>query len=371
MLKTMDQHLFWRFLLIVVQIFAALYGMYVVIDGFTNFDNFQDSLQHASLFEFWTQFIWHYALHTSLVFQMVASTLGILGMLIVFAQLRQGELYPILSSGVPTIRIALPIFWGVLVLNGLMIANQECLLPKLADHLQASQHGQNAGALQKVSPSYDQRLIYFAAERLSPSEHALLNATITLPHPHLVSEPTTLQVEKAVCLPRRSGKPAGWQLYGLSPPLSQLRLTPQGQQLLHPDSEGTFLISEMTWDQLRAGRESGRFLSTIELTTRLRHPPLGATNVKLQRYELHTRLTAPMVNLALIFVVMPLMLRKESQSVVLDIFSTLIVIAMIGVLAGVGQFLCGYGLLRSDMAAWLPVICAGICACLLSSRLKT
>lgn len=370
MFKTLDQYLFQRYVLTAGQIFIALFGMFVVIDSFTNFDNFQDTLKSANALEFWTSFLSHYARQSVLVFQMTGTTLGLISLLVVLVQLRRGELYPILSSGVPTRRLAAPLFWGVLVLNSVLTINQEYLLPRMADSLQVI-HGQSAHTLQKVSPTYDQNRIYFDGERLCPAEREITSATVTLPFPALCTEPVTLLTPLARWVPATNDAPSGWHLGATTPDITQVALTQMGRSLFQIRPDGLFLNSNLTVDQLRPGRETSRYLSTHELADRVRHPSPGTANLPLQVFDLHSRLTTPLMNIGLIFIVMPIILRRESYCMISDLFTALLMVSVIGVFIFVGQFLAMHEVMRPDLAAWLPLITTGITATLMSPAMKT
>ncbi len=370
MTKTLDRYLFGRFVTTVLQIFVALFGMFVVIDGFTNFDNFQDTQKNASFLEFWSAFIGYYVRQSALIFHMSATTLGMLALLIVLAQLRRGELYPILSSGIPTRRLAAPLIWGVLVLNGVMAVNQEYVLPALADSLQVI-HGQSAHTLQRVSPAYDHNRLHFDADEVCPAECEITNVAVTLPYPSVASEPVTLMSAKAKWTHSRGGHPSGWLFGPTTPPISQVMLTDLGATLIQERDEGLFVASDLTADQLRAGRQTSRFLSTRELADRVRHPLPGSANMSQQTYDLHARVTTPLINLGLVFVVMPLILRRDSWCLVSDIFTSVLLVATIGLTVVVGQFLASYDVIRPDLAAWFPLISMGITATLISPSLKT
>jgi len=370
LLKTIDHYLFTRYVQTALQIFIALFGMFVVIDGFTNFDNFQDTLKNASLLQFWGTFLTHYARQSVMVFQLTGTTLGLIAMLVVLVQLRRGELYPILSSGVPTRRLAAPLLWGVLVLNGFLMINQEFLLPKLADSLQVV-HGQSSQTLQKVSPTYDRHRIYFDGETINPARRRIEHVAVTLPFPSLSTEPVTLFAEVAKWMPRDGSRPAGWLLGETTPGISQLPLTELGRSLIGRIEQGVFIASDMTADQMRPGRETSRYLSTRELADRVRNPSPGTANLAVQIYDLHSRLTTPLMNLGLVFIVMPLILRRESNSMINDIFTALLLVGAIGLLMFVGQFLASYEILRPDLAAWLPLITTGVTAAMFAPLLKT
>ena len=111
-----DRYLLRRFLSVFLILFLSTFGLFTVIDGFTNMDEFQstgdlsDALQRIGEY---------YFLQTSIFLEMVGAILSIVSAMVVFAMLQKhSEIHPILAAGIPTYRLAVPILLGTLCVSG-------------------------------------------------------------------------------------------------------------------------------------------------------------------------------------------------------------------------------------------------------------
>ena len=359
-MTTFDRYLLHRFLSSFLILFVSTFGLYVVIDGFTNVDGFQVGREEAM--DVLTTMLRYYTYQCSPFLNLVGSTLAVLSVMIVFAALQKNsEFHPILAAGIPTSRLLVPIVAGMLLVSMLMMFNQEIIIPRLAHEL-IKPRGEKKSKTEKVQPVYDRKTrIHIGGEGLLLSQRKLLQAEFLLPAPDIANELTRIRAEEAVYFQETEQDPAGWYLRNVEPRFEEISLTPQGKQVVKPlkESQNLFLISDVGIDQLYNRSRNFQYASIPELIRRIKNPSVGNTSLRGQILHFHTRLTRPFFNVAIIFVAVPLILRRESRSLVTNLA---VCSGVLGLLMGISQVFsyCGQvNLIAPDLAAWLPVILSG------------
>jgi lipopolysaccharide export system permease protein len=369
---TFDRYLLGRYVHAFLILFASTYGLYVVIDGFSNVDAFQMAAPETGAML--RVMAGYYAVQSCAFFDRLAPILAIVSVLVVVGTLQKhGEIAPILAAGVPVFRLLRPFVCGAVLVNGLALLNQDFLIPRLALRLQ-SQHEDSADTGRKVEPAFDYVThIRIDGKRLYLADRRVEGANFVLPTPEVVGDLTALSAREALWKPAGPHAPAGWHLRGVSPRYDELRLTEAGRHIVYPmrDPADVFVATDISFDQLTGQGRNHHYLPTGELVRRIRNPAFGTATVRAQVIHLHHRLVAPLANVLCVFVAVPLILRRESRSLVTNMAVCALVL---GLLYGVTQA-CGYlgaaGLLPPDLAAWTPAIASGMLGAWLSGVVQT
>ncbi|HLQ44999.1 MAG TPA: LptF/LptG family permease, partial [Planctomycetaceae bacterium] len=361
-MTTFDRYLLRRFWHVFGIGFFATVGLYVVFDGFTNVDAFQDRAGGASALVVLGHMAQFYAYQATVLFDLVAPILTVVSTMVVFTLLQKNrEIHPILSAGVPTFRLIVPLLIGTLAVNGLLMLNQEMVFPELAGEL-LKPIGSNAHDGQEVQTRRDfSSHIEISGQRLFLTERTLRNAEFLLPAPELVSEITTLKCEQAVYQRKSRQRPAGWHLQGAVPRVSELRLTPAGRKLLLPtvEADEVFVVTDIGCEQLLDVATSYRYQSTVDLIERLRNPTFSAMTARSQVLHLHERLTRPLFSVLAVCLAVPLVLRKESFSLITNLAACTGVMMFVLVLKEASVYLGRMNWVSQDLAIWLPIIVSG------------
>ena len=218
MLNTFDRYLLRRYISTFLIMFVSTYGLFVVIDGFTNADEYFNDAQSTT--ENLLVFAKEYGYRASSFFDMVGSILSVVTVIIVLALvLYQKELQPILAAGIPAYRLSRPLLLGVLIANLLMIMNTELVLPKVSLLLQTSRGGGLSEGKQ-IEPVQDYELhINIDGQSMFAYKRAIKNARFILTAPFLVDELTTLSSPNATYYPESNQHPSGWLLKNVTPKL--------------------------------------------------------------------------------------------------------------------------------------------------------
>ena len=116
MASIFDRYLLRRYLSTFLILFVSTYGLYVVIDGFSNVDDFQ--VRADTTGEMLQAMAKHYSYQSTAFFNMMAPILAIISVLVVVAMLyKQTEITPMLSAGVPVSRLMRPFLAGAVLVN--------------------------------------------------------------------------------------------------------------------------------------------------------------------------------------------------------------------------------------------------------------
>lgn len=360
MLTTFDRYLIRRYFAVFFILLVSLYGLFVVLDGFTNVDAFQEMTSSNS--EMLQLMGKYYLIHASGFFNATGCIMGLLAVVVVFALLKKNsELEPILAAGIPTWRLVRPILLCVLVVNVGVLANSEFIVPEVASTLQAG-HGRTVEDSQKVEPTYDfVTRIRLDGAKLFPGERLLQQAEFVLPLPEVSQELITLRAEEAHYHQASGTRPAGWVLHAATPAFESLPLTPAGEQLVQTtETPGDiFVATDVSFDRLVARSSSYQYVSLAELARRIRNPAYGTSTVRGKLMHFHWRLLNPIANLVCVPLIIPILLKRESYSLVMNVAKTVGILGLAFIVCQAFLLVGQLGWLSPALAAWLPIILLG------------
>lgn len=371
---TFDRYLLRAFAHAFAICFLALFGLVVVIDLFENLDEFIKLNEGLGLQSLLTRIGWFYCYKSILFVSLAGPALSIISVVVVLILMqRSGELHPLLAAGVPMRRILTPLVLAAIMINGLLVVNQELIVPQFASYAMEDR-GVSSQSGPEVESAYDHvTRIIIDGKQLRPVQRTIEQAEFTLPAPGMVTELTILQAEKAKYVRGSHGRPAGWYLIRTTPKYDELPLTEKGAKVIRPEPkiDGVFVATALTPDQLYKRSSNYTMLSSPELIQRIQNPAFGLVSVHRLVLHLHSRIVQPLFNVIAVIITIPLMVRRESMSLVIDAGLCAVLHAGLFGLTQVAQFLGGAHLIAPDLAAWLPVIAGGCAATLVGGMLKT
>jgi lipopolysaccharide export system permease protein len=134
-MKILDKYIVKNFLVGYVIAFFVLIGLRVIIDLFVNLDEFTENSGLGALAVVRTIFVF-YGLNATLYFRDFAGMITVVAASFSFGRMvRSGELVAIMSSGVSLKRVIAPVVVLALLLTGVLVIDQELIIPPLADKL--------------------------------------------------------------------------------------------------------------------------------------------------------------------------------------------------------------------------------------------
>lgn len=138
-MKKLDRYIAWNFIVGYFIAFCVMMGLTIIIDLFVNLDEFAEHSELGtwgiiiSIFRF-------YALQSTIYFRDFAGMIAVVAAAFSLGRLiRNNELIAVMASGVSLKRILMPVLVLALLLTGILVIDQEFLIPPFADQLVRSQ----------------------------------------------------------------------------------------------------------------------------------------------------------------------------------------------------------------------------------------
>jgi lipopolysaccharide export LptBFGC system permease protein LptF len=140
-MRILDRHVIFAFLKNYLISFFVLVGMYIVLDMIFKFDELVEVREQATggmesltgfiayVADFYSYQVFLYFVHLSGMITVVAAAFTLIRMV------RFNELSALLSAGVPLLRVAFPIIGVAVVLQGLLLIDQELIIPRIIPQL--------------------------------------------------------------------------------------------------------------------------------------------------------------------------------------------------------------------------------------------
>jgi lipopolysaccharide export system permease protein len=256
----------------------------------------------------------------------------------------------------------------------LLIVNQEFVMPRIAVQLQAPR-GSDHAKVQRVEPVYDYSnyLMHIDGERVIVEERRLKEASFNLPE-ELARDVCTLRAESAIFVPASDHNPSGWLLQNLTGVFDEQLLTEEGRKRVIPRDNGkdVFIVSDVSFDQLYNRGRNLKLLSSAQLVERIRNPSTGLIPLRGQSLALHARVTRPLLSLLSLSIALPLVMRRESRSLIGNMAICALVLGFFYVFTQGCLIMGSSGLIpRPDLAAWIPVIASGVASVWTSGYVQT
>jgi lipopolysaccharide export system permease protein len=128
-------------------------------------------------------------------------------------------------------------------------------------------------------------------------------------------------------------------------------LTPRDYPWLKPDQ--CFVVSDIDFEQLTGGRVWREYSSTASLIRGLHNPSLdlGAD----VRVRVHGRIVQPLRDLNLLFLGLPLVVRREQRNVFVALGLGVLVVSLFTTVILTCEYLGSIYLISPALAAWLPL----------------
>src|SRR5262249_44269828 len=131
LMKLLDRQLIYSYLKAYLICFTSLLSLYIVIDLFTNIDDFTQ--KHRHLGQVVKHIFSYYSFKSSYIFDKLSEAIALLAAMFTVAWIQKNnELLPLLSAGLCTQRVVRPVLLAACMMLGLTAVNQELLIPRIA-----------------------------------------------------------------------------------------------------------------------------------------------------------------------------------------------------------------------------------------------
>jgi lipopolysaccharide export system permease protein len=362
-MRIIDRYLLRQFLQVFVICFVSLTGLYVVFDAFTNLDEFMRYAEKSG--SLWGSLAQFYGYRTIFFFDRMSGILAMISAMFTLTWIqRYNELTALMAAGVSKARVALPVGIAAVAISLCAAANRELVIPGLRDELSRSAKDLSGDSAREFRPRYDHRTdVLLRGKSTITSEQRIVRPSFLLP-PELAEFGNQLDAESAKYVPAAGDRPSGYLLSGVVrpegldarpsiPAEKPVLLTHQGAPQWVAPGE-CLVVSEVTFEQLAGGGAWRQFSSTADLVRGLRNPSLdfGAD----VRVAIHARVTQPLLDLTLLVLGLPLVLRRETGNIFLAIGLCAGLVGTFLLISMGAQHLGSIYLLDPALAAWLPLL---------------
>jgi lipopolysaccharide export system permease protein len=358
-----DRYVLRLFLKVLVVCFVSFTGLFIIVDAFGNLEEFLDfGAKRGSLL---LVFVEYYGARTLSFFDRTSSLLALISSMFVLTWMqRSNELTAVMSGGVPKMRIVKPLLAAAASVSLLAIVNRECFVPAVRETLSHNMQDPEGTVAQQIHPRYDHRTnIFLSGSNTLFGEKRIAEPRFRLPD-SLGQYGRTLVAESAYYRQAEGDRPAGYLLTGVEQPanLAELEsvrhrgegalLSPLDTPWLEPDE--CFVVSDVSFDLLIGGAAWKSYSSSLELVRGLRNSSLDFTPDV--RVTLHARFVQPLLDITLLLLGLPLVLRRENRNVFVAAgLGLAIVCAFYVVLIACHSMGANY-LLSPVLAAWAPLL---------------
>jgi lipopolysaccharide export system permease protein len=342
-------------------------SLYIVVDLFTHLDDFNHN--DEGILDVIRNILNYYSYQTLLYYDRLCEAIALLAAMFTVAWMqRNNELLPCLSAGVSTHRILRPIIFAAICVLGLGIANQELVIPRIADTLMTDRDDLEEAKERGVHGAYDPSGVHVEGITAYPREQTIKQFYATLPE-----TPTSgmmhLSAAQARYIPT-SDDPlsGGWLLTGATP--AELEPDNKPQMLIWLNS-GTYFLKtrEVNFKMVTRNPKWFNFASTRHLYDLLNKPDSPRQGQIAVMF--HMKISRPIIGILLVVMGLSIILRDQMRHVFI---SAGLCLGMCAVFYGV-VFACRFmgdaDFISPALAAWLPVLIFGPVALALYDAIHT
>jgi lipopolysaccharide export LptBFGC system permease protein LptF len=334
-------------------------GLRIIIDLFVNLDEFTEhaDLETAAVIKNIFEF---YLLNTTLYFRDFAGMITVVAAAFSFGKMvRHNELVAVMASGVSLKRIIFPIVFLALLLTGVLVIDQELIIPPLADKLVRSQ-GDIPGR-----ESYQVRFI-------SDGNGSLINS--------LKFDVETSTLYNPTLLLRRLIRPGIWEVTGRIDADKAVYNSPENRWDLYTQSSETGewtphgLLTEKgsrTGPQPKAFYKSDITAKDIPVRCESEHKTLlslrqlialEAQKTQVRDMEIssqkHFHITDPLINLVMLMISLPILVCRDPKSVKSAVMTSFALTGACFIMTFVCKILATeviFDKVMPELWAWLPI----------------
>ena len=379
-MRILDHQRYWAYLKAYLICFTALVGLYVIIDAFSNFDEFT---QRASgVIPIAKVMGRYYLVHMSDFYDRLCGVIGMMAAIFTVTWMQKNnELLAMLAAGVSTQRVIRPVIISAVLVSGLAVANQEWIMPDLGEELMKP-HADDGSIEVKVASRYDSNRVLIHGDAADRASQTIKSFFATIPV-EVYGEIIEFQALQARYVPPSdisSPMRGGWLLRGVTPldkplpandlpnerrllvKLSDLKGFPPpletGKDLV---GDSYFLHTSLGFRSLTRRRAWYQYATTPDLIRGLSDPANEPEKNDIAVF-LHGRILRPCLALALLFLTLPQVLGGYGRNMFVNLGISLGTAGVFYGLNFISQYLGTHAVIAPEMAAWGPLIGFGTIA---------
>jgi lipopolysaccharide export system permease protein len=372
--RILDRQRYWAFLKAYVTCYVSLVGLFIVIDAFSNMDEFQKRAEGVS--EMAKAMGRYYLTHQAAYFDLLGSVISMMAAIFTVTWMqRNNEQLAMLAAGISTHRAIRPVLFSSVIVSGLAVFNQEIIIPRYAEEIQKS-HDDDGMRKVQVSSRYDSRRVMAEGSEADRATRTIINRfNATIPW-EVFGSIRKIEAKQATYVPVEAARApirGGWLIRGatLTPPLDT-ELLEQGASILTKVADPTgfpppygdpavllgdtyFLKTSLSFKAMTRKPNWYQYASMGELLDGLADPSSEGTERSDITMTIHVRLLKPILTLTLLFMSLPLVLGGYGRNMFINLGFALGNAAMFYGARILFEYLGSSGFVAPSLAAWLPL----------------
>jgi len=360
MVKILDKYVAKNFLIGYGIAFCVLIGLRVVIDLFVNLDEFAEH-SNLGLMSVIANIFIYYGLQSTLYFRDFAGMITVVAAAFSLGKMvRYNELIAMMASGISLKRVIAPIIILAAGLTGLLIIDQELIIPSVSDKLVRAKDalpGQESYDVWFIS---DANGSLICSKKFDVKTASLISPIIItrdkIPE-SLVWEPTGwIEAEKATY----DFEKQTWLLdKGIFTPIPKWQSGAQSQDNSVTRLEITSYSSDVTPKiiPVRRSSEFKTLLSSRQLS-QLAAQPTKLKDLAFLYSQKHFRVTDPIMNIVMLLVCLPVLVCRDPKSMKSAVAVSFAITAASLIVGFICKLMATeevFGIVVPEIWAWIPI----------------
>ncbi len=345
MIKLIDRQLILGYFKAYLVCLTSLLSLYVVVDLFTNLDDFAN--HGDGLVQVVQHIVTYYGYKITQIFDRLCEAIVLLAaMFTITLMQRNNEQLPLLAAGVSTHRIVTPILLCSCLMLTLTVLNQELIIPRIADQLSYDKDDPNGKKDLMVRGQFDSNDIHVEGSHARREGLTVQLFNVTVPE-KMAGNLLHLSAREAHYVPEKKG----WEMLDVTPRDIE---TWDSNVLVVIDAGRCFLRTrEVDFEALTRNANWFQMASTYRLYVELQKPDPHLTAMAVL---FHQRLTRPLVGMLLVCLGLSVVLRDTNRNIIISAGACLVVCGIFFVAVYSCKMLGEYDILSPPLAAWMPVL---------------
>jgi lipopolysaccharide export system permease protein len=362
--KLIDRQMIRGYFKAYIVCLASLLSLYVVVDLFTNLDDFTNHSKSlwAALFRIFA----YYGYKVSQIFDRLCEAIVLLAAMFTVAWMqRSNEQVPLLSAGISTRRIVTPVLLCAFFMLSMTVVNQEFIIPRIADKLALDRDDPGGQKTIPVRSAFESNQLHIDGDRAVRRDRTVSCMYVTIPE-SLCGTTIHLTAHEAHYVSGPGPRQGGWELVGTKP----MEVEPIPGILDQRDSGRYFLHTrEVDFEAVTRNPNWFQMASTSQLYQELQRPE--STRLASMAVLFHMRLTRPVLGMVLVLLGLSVILRDQNRNVIISSGMCLVLCGVFFASCYACKMLGDNEYVNPALAAWLPVLFFGPPALVLFDAVHT
>ena len=362
-MQLIDRYVIRTFIGVFMVCLLSLSGIYIISDFVNNVSEFVDhSKSTGNLLQVLATY---YAARLPWFFDLMSPVVALIACVFVLTWLqRNNEMTAIMAAGSAPRRVAVPLIGASLIVSILAAANREFVIPTIRDRLSSNAQDWTGSRGHRVTPVHDPvSEIWLSGREAFRNDKRITDPDFHLPA-SLSSVGSHITAEEARYVTADEVHPGGYILSHDVQPATLLErpsIELAGQPIISTPvdnawltGEQVFVACDVPFEQLDNRNTSHRFSSTPQIVAGIRGSSFGP-DAEL-RVTVHKRLLQPVLDMSLLLLGIPVVMRRASSNVFASVGVCILVVLLFSVVVLAFHGLGTNYLLAPAVAAWCPVL---------------